>query len=141
MLPGLHQEVHHAAVAAVQREAAVAGRVPPHDAHVRADALQVHERLRRDLLPGQVLPRHLHVHEGLLLRVHAARPASANGRLGTQRDDHPEGPMLLACFEACGTLLVDLDAEPVQHSRDNWHRGITAQQHGAPLSAGEACAC
>lgn len=67
MLAGLDEEVDGFAVGAVQSEAAVGGGVAAHDAHIGANALQEHDRLRRDLRAPQILPRHLHIRERLLL--------------------------------------------------------------------------
>ena len=67
VLSSLHQEVHSPPVRTVERKAAVGCGMPPHDADIGPKALQVHNRVGRHLCRPQVLPRHLHICEGLLL--------------------------------------------------------------------------
>jgi len=68
LLPGLDDEVAHVAVGAGEAEPPEAGPVPAHDGDVAVDALDVNAVVGRHLVARQVLPRHLHVRERVLLQ-------------------------------------------------------------------------
>lgn len=67
MLPGLHDEVARAAIAADQRQPPHGGAVAAHHRHVRADADEHHGAVGRQVFAADVLPWHLDVREWLLL--------------------------------------------------------------------------